>query len=334
MQKKKIISIIITILAIVGIAVIIFLGVEREVEKTKPKPSIPKPIIPDYIKEQLPITLSFSKDKFNFPSKASLLTITPKPISIEEVKKLGSNLNFIGDPKTFKDVREGNKYFWGSETTFLIVTPNTNTIKYGVGEMPSEVFNKQLTDDEIVRIATNFLSENSIISKDEIKATNINYLAKNPLVEGLQESSREKAEAFQVNFTYKTSEYEILTLNPSQPLIYVQVLPDGSIFFSQIIKLGEVSKTEEKYDLKSYDDVSNSLSQAILVALLNDYISLPDLTINDIKSLNITKISLAYLLDTPTTKTLQPVYLLEGEAKVPGTTVNYAQLYLPAIKSY
>lgn len=334
MEKKKILYIPLILFALIGIIVFSYFTVQREVEKTKPRPPLPKPIIPDYIKEDLPITLSVTEDEFDFPSKVSLLTITPKPISENEVKKLGSNLNFIGDPKIFKDVREGNKYFWSDKTSFFIVTPKTNTIKYGTGEFPTAVTNKQLSDADIIRTAQEFLTGNSIISKDEVKATTIKFLRVNSLTGGFEETSKEEAAAYQVNFTYQTSEYEILTLSPSEPLIYIQVLPDGSIFYAQVIKLGAVLQTEEKYNLKSYEDIANSLNEAVLVGLLNDYISIPDLTISDIKSLDISKISLVYLLDTPATKTLQPVYLLEGEARVPATSVNYGQLYLPAIKAF
>lgn len=332
MMDNKKTKYLITVMTVALFFVFVFVVVTKEIQKPETQPPLPKPLIPDYIEEGLSIVLLIKPGDFDFPSKAPLLALSPKPIAEEEIKNIASLLDFEGEPKIYKDIKEGNKYFWTNETSFFLVTPKTNTIKHGLNKLPDSVFDKQLSDEDLIKTSSDFLSGNSIVSKDEVKPTNIKYLKENPLSGGFQETTKDEAKVFQVCFTYKTSDYEILTLNPSTPLIFVQLLADGSVFNLQVIKLGGVTKTDGQYLLKNYEDVLNSLDEAVLVGLLNDYISIPDLTKDDIESIKVSKISLVYLLDNPLTKTLQPVYLLEGESLVSNSNANYAQLYLPAIK--
>ena len=100
----------------------------------------------------------------------------------------------------------------------------------------------------------------------------------------------------------------------------------------EAVSLKDVSKSQTLYELKSYEDLKNSLNEARLISLLNDYINISVLTPGDIKSINIDKIELVYLLDSYSSKKLQPVFLLEGPVEVAGSTANKALLYLPAIK--
>lgn len=314
------------------VSVIVYF-LKSEISDTETRHPLPQPNIPVQIEGALPLAFEIDSNDFNFPSELSLLSITPEEISLDKIKEIASNLGFTTEPNVFKDKKEGNKYYWTDGDVFFLVTPKTNTIKHGKSVLPKAVQNKQLSNDDYVRLGTEFLKDVILIPEEQIKFSDIIFLEKNPRSDGFIETPESVADIIQVNFTHKISDYEILTLEPSKPLIFIQFLKDGSIYNTEIISLGKVTKSENLYQLKSYEDVKNSLDQAILIHLLNDYINISDLSSDLIKKINIEEISLVYLRDKPSTNTLQPVFLLEGKASVAQSSANWAQLYLPAIKS-
>ncbi|MBU0570234.1 hypothetical protein KKB40_05695, partial [Patescibacteria group bacterium] len=279
-------------------------------EDTTKRQPIPTLRLSKFIDGKLPISLSFKEEDFNFPSEMPLLTVSPKFISEEEARQIAENLGLPEEPKIVDDTREGTKYIWTNQDSFLFITPSTASIKYGLSlPEPPNVANKQLNQDSLINIATKFLSDNQIVPQEEIKFTSIIYYKGNSQSGGFQKTTKENANMYQLNFTYKISDLEILNLEPSKPLVFIQILPDGSIYNLEVIRMKTVTNTENKYLIKNYEDLQNSLSEAVLISLLNDYVNLSDLSINSIKSINIDKIQLTYLLDSPLSNTLQPVFL-------------------------
>lgn len=331
-NRKKLIITIATIFAFLVVGVLVGVITDRDRVPQRPLSS---PAIPKEFKDELPIQSKLKEEDFNFPSSLPLLSISPLEVGKEKAIELSRSLGFQGEPKEIKDFREGAKYLWSNETFYLVVTPKTSTIKYGLNNLITQVPDKKLSDDELVKIAQDFLVDNSIFGKDEIKFTTIKPLKETPESEGFVNTSKEDADIFQVNFTYQVTEYEILTLDPNAPSVFVQIQTDGTVFYSQVVMLGEVKLTEDKRPLKNYREVDGSLNEAILISVVGGYVNLPDLAKEDIKSLEPEKIELAYLQDSPTATILQPVYLLEGAVKISGYPEKVtALLYLPALKGF
>lgn len=328
-NSKKIITTIIGIILVVGI---IIYFVRSEISKTGTQSPLPRPDLPVQIEGSLPLSLEITSKDFNFPSKLPALTVTPEEISLDKIKEMASKLDFTTEPDVFKDTKEGNKYYWTDGDVFFLVTPKTNTIKHGKSNLPRNVQNKQLNNDDYIKLATSFLTDKILIPEDKIKFSSIVYLDEDPRSDGYREVDESIALLTQVNLTYEVSNYEILTLDPSKPLIFIQFLKDGSIYNSEIISLGQVNQSEDTYKIKSFEEFENSIDKAILIHLKNDYVNISDLSLDLIQKIQIEKVSLVYLLDKPYSRTMQPVFLVEGPASVLKTTVNWAQLYLPAIK--
>lgn len=330
MKKKRAILLILGVLVIVFLSIIYVFVKQKEEQPVLP---LPKPQIPNYLKGILPIQLTITEKEFEFPSESPILPFTLDSVSKNEASGIAKKLGFEEDPSEFEDVNEGVKYFWSDDKSSLVATPKTGKIKFNLSSPGVPVVaNKQLTDGSIMQIATDFLVNSAIVEKEKIKTISIVPQKENFLSGGLETTTREKAKVFQVNFTYTITDYEILTIDPSAPLIFVQILPDGSVYSMEAVRLKNISKSQTLYELKSYEDLKSSLNEARLISLLNDYINISDLAPEDIKSINIDKIELVYLLDSYSSKKLQPVFLLEGSAEVVGSTANKALLYLPAIK--
>ena len=328
-NKNKIIVVFLFIIISIGVGIIIAIS-QSKVGPTPEK--IPAPIIPKQIQGELPIQKIIEKKDFEFPQKAPLLNFTFSELGKEESQSVANKLGFKGEPITVDDVREGTKYIWSNDTFYFVSTLKTAILKYGLNNLITTVPSKNLNDKDLVKIASDFLSQNLFLDNEEIKFTSIVFLKENSQSEGFQESSRDETDVFQINFAYNISDYEIVTLKSSEPLIFVQVQKDGTIFRVQITKLKEITKTDEEYSLKTYEDVLASLDEAVLMDLVNVYLSIPDLSKEDIKSIDVENVKLAYLFENPKTGILQPIFILQGQI----TLTDYSSgveaiLYMPAL---
>lgn len=326
-MKRKGIIIVLGVLVFAGALFLFFVQRGRKA----PSPPPPRPQIPTFIPGKLPITLKLTEKDFDIPSQASTLSYALETITLEKAKDLAQNLGFTTEVAVFDDLNEGKKYYWTTDREFLIITPSIGKVKYGINatEVPS-VENKNLTDNEIANIAEVFLK--NFLSEKNLKNTLISPLRENSSSEGFSQTTKPRADLFQANFTYDISSFEMLTIDPSFPLVFARVLPDGSVYSAEAVLFASLTESQTKFELKNFEDFSSSLSEASLITLTDDYLNISDLTIQNIKSVEIDKISLVYLLDQYSSKVLQPVFLLEGDVSVTGSSANRALLYMPAIK--
>lgn len=329
-MKRKIILIALLILAILAVA-FIFIKTRKIEETTLINP--PHPELPNYISGKLPIEFLVQKEDFTFPAELPSLSISKRIIDKDTVTEFVTKLNLNGNIEEFEDINEGIKYYVNTDEHFFIATPKTSIVKFGlaVSDFPQTI-NKSLTDPELTQIATSFLIENNFYSEGQIKPLPVSYLKRSNTSEGLESATRETAEVFQVGFLFQALEYEILTTYSAQPLIYVQILPNGKIYNMEVLLISNIQKGITEYPLKTYEDVTANTGEAKLISLYGDYISPIDITIKDITSLQVDKIRLVYLLEQGKEDILQPIYILEGPVKITGSSVDTAALYMPAYK--
>ncbi len=333
MRNKKIL-IAITLIFLVFIGIILLTRtqrVQKEVPSALKPQEVPELSIPGSLKGGLTINFEVTSRDFNFPRSLPLLQIQRHIVTKNEAKEIAQRLGFTGEPLEARDVTEGTKYFWTDQEKSLVITSNSGTVKHVLNRAePPRVANKQLSQEELVRIAKNEV-EKLGLEKERIEPFAIVPLKKNPTTGGFSPAPEKEAQLFQVNLRYSISDYQILTIIPDFPLVFVQILPDGTVYNSQITKFESITKSQKEYDLKNFDEIKNSINEAILVNILNGYINIPDLNKNDIKKISIDKISLYYLLDNISSKMIQPVYLLEGPTEIPGYSGLRAQLYFSAL---
>lgn len=336
-NKKSLVIFTLLFLIFVGIG---FLVLSRR--KAIPTPTkqevplqqkIPQPSIPGSLKGGITVKFTFTSEEFKFPKTLPLIEVPPRKITKDEARKIAKNLGFSKEPLEARDVREGIKYYWTDPEKSLVVTPNSGIVSYALNlSEPPKVANKQLSDKELARIAKEMVAKLGV-NAENVELSDIVPLKENPLTEGFSNSSREGAQIFQINLRYKVSEYQILTITPDHPLIFVQILPDGTVYNSRVVMLGGATRSQGEFPLKNYEEIKTSTNEMILVAILNAYVSISELNKGDIRNATIDKISLYYLLDNPSSKVIQPVYLLEGPVEIPGYKNTRAQFYLPAIKN-
>lgn len=318
-----------------GILLGLFILKRRPPAKGRPEPAPAAPKIPRYVQGEIGVRFNVPKEAFVFPEKLPLLSVSLASFTKEGSSAIATRLGFSGEPTEFEDIKEGVKYYWTSKERFLVVTLKTGTVKYGPARegLPTSA-DVRLTDEALVAIAKKFLGEAGIVPAEKLKGVSLSYLKENEAVEGLSETTRETAGLFQVSLAYWVSAFEMLTINPSSPLVFVRILPDGGIFEAQAVVFKTASPGLTEYRLKTYEEVAASTSQFRLVSLLNGFLNLSDLSAKDIQKASVEKIRLAYLYEAGEVGFLQPVFVLEGPASVSGTGVDRAVFYLPAITSF
>jgi len=291
--------------------------------------------IPEYIKGELPIQLAESTVKnLRIPNELPIYSYNPKVITEEGALSIAQKLGFIGEPLRAPDVLEGTKLVWSDENASLWVTPAKSFISYYLNSHVETSSSILLPESQLLTTAQNFLYEKFGLDSIQITPTNINYLieAENPET-GLVNTTKEKANIYQFNFTYKDVGLPIMTNIPSRQIIFVYLLPEGTIIKSEAYIIENLQASPQKYAVKNSSDLVNSLNQARLLETENDYISLNDLQTEQIQNIDVQNFTLAYLLNTLLTESsLKPVFELSGNIRITGSSANFARLLLPAFK--
>lgn len=327
---KKYLLIVLVIVAIGSVVYIFFASRQQEnISTSTPK----KPSIPSSITGTLPLEMSIKKSDFNFPNELPIISLTPKEINKSNIEAIAAKLGMGTELNEFEDVNDGLKYYKSTDNYFFVATPKTSVVKYGMVTIALPVTaDKKISDEGLVKIATDFLTQNGFYNESQIEAQPVLYLKTTPTNEGVIETGRSSAQLFQVGFTFKSSRYEILTDYSQGQQIYAQILPDGTIYNSETLLIEEVKEGITNYPLKTYEDLVGSLDEAKLISLSGDYISPSDLTIKDVLSLKIEKVRLVYFLEKEKNDLLQPIFVFDGPAQVSGSLADSATIYLPAFK--
>jgi hypothetical protein len=327
--NKKLILILVIVFSVVGI-IYFFL---RKSEQKPATPPLPTPKISSNYKGKFDISLLLDKENFDLPEKISLLETTPTTLNEDHFKKIAKNLGFQGEPLEMSDVFDGKTYFWKNDNYSFFVFSQKGKLRYSKN-IVSIAINKQLSDEAIESLATSFLVENEVVDPNNISLSKIRYLKETEKYEGYEEAEKEKATVFEVSFNYKAAGYEILTPQYVEPIVYVRLGLDGSVQSFQFIDIADLKNTPKEYRLKDYQETKEGLGEAVLIGLQEKQVALKDLAINAIKNIDVDKITLGYLYDPGKSTVLQPIYILNGDAKVEGYTEKISvSLYLPALSS-
>lgn len=328
---KKRILIILSALAFIFLLYVVLVrrGTETPSDRIQGRPNIP-----NYISGKLPLEISVPESEVEIPNQLPTLSVNKREISFDTARQIARNIGIDDNLQEFEDITEGVKYLTNTGTHFLMITPSTATVQFGLSatEIPT-VINKNLSDQEITTIATNFLTEKGFYKSEEIIAQKPVFLRKRGAnEEGFEETAKNSAQLFQVNFSFRSSEYPIVTKSTGSNQIFLQILPDGQIYYIEAVLYGEINKSVNSYALKNYQDIQSFIGEAQLVELSGDFISPIDLTVENIVSLKVQSVRVAYFLELGKENLILPIFILEGPAVVKNSGATSATLYMPAFK--
>jgi hypothetical protein len=291
-------------------------------------PTIPERIEPQEYK----INFNIEEESFDFPEKINLVTYDPEVLKETDLGEIAKKLSFPDEPKIVDDYFDGKTISYKNSLAYLSSYVEIGEINYILHEFPT--VNNRLDDEEITKIATEFLESSNFTNTQDNIVTSIKYFKIAPTTTDLDPTIKENAEVIQVNFAPNISKYPILTLNPQKTLTYVLVMADGEIYNAKTTRLSSIETAQEK-TLKNYQETKNTLDDAVIISVNNGSIYVGTIPENSIKSIEVNDISLAYLQASKEASTIQPIFLLEGVVNIDFIKETLPIiLYLPAISKY
>ena len=181
--------------------------------------------------------VTFQDIEVKFPEELPFLRLVPKELNQDYISEIKSSLGINYELDSFNDKKEGIKYFTTFNNHFLFITPRTSKIKYGLYvDDFSNTRDLNLSDTDLEKIANDFILNNSLNINDTLKPSRISYLKKASRSEGLEQTSRDEATIFQINYSPISSlEYKIvnsLISIPNSSFISLFIASSGDSFNS------------------------------------------------------------------------------------------------------
>jgi len=334
---------ILILLAVIFIVSIAYIGYSFNLSRNKPTASEKfqqNLAIPNYLAgTTITIENDIKSSDFKFPSQLPYLQQTNiNGLSDAAANTIAINLGFKDAPTISTDVQNGEVIIWNGDQYSLVATPKINTVQLSSNTsariLVQNVTGKKISDSDYQALAQSFLTEKIGLNSASLKFTGFSYFKVANGVEYLANAVKSDAQIVQLNYSEGPSTYPILTPNPDEPQILVQILKDGSIM-SFKGDLGLIFKNSpNQYPILDYNQFSQNLNKSIVVSVNNNSVNLPDLNSKSLSGIKVDRVSLAYLIDKSGATVIQPVFLIEGTTELNGVagTVSIS-LYLPAFQS-
>lgn len=337
-KPKIIIFISLVLLAIISVAYILVTTKNHSTTQTSVN-TLPTPNIPNYFQTGLSSTLEIQQSNFNFPATLPVLEKqNTTTLNTSAAGAIASRLGFTTSPIEGSDAVNGTVLIWNNKNNFLTITPKINKIKFGPSENPATIIpgiiNKQLSDQALQAIATDFLNNKIQVPANSLSFSNFVYLIPKAGQELFQVTDKATAKIIQLNYSLQNTNYPILTQDPNSTIAYVQVLLDGTVLNSEINYGLSYTPGLTEYNIFNYSRFTKNTNTAILVSLNDGSVNLPDIAKDQLSDIVLKTVELGYLYDSSDSTFLSPIFILRGTAKLSGyTNPLTAVFYLPAIVS-
>lgn len=284
------------------------------------------------VKPGITYRFSFSKTLFaQFPDQLSVYKI--KKLSKEEIldkySGFATELGFSIDQTT--QTRGGlTFYIWEEPDKFLKVNSQTGQFVF---QGKTALSSGPITPPEAEELAKQKLIDWDLLQLDT--KTSINYF----VLAGMQfkpVTNPNLADVYQITFSSSVDTYPLIGFGPAQDLASVKVGKDGQILTIDYFYHQFERENVGTYPLKSSETVLSQVQQGQgeIFSLKTKAGVETNLTPeNQIKTIDLTSVDLAYYETVEKQEYLQPIYLFLGEAKLEKGQALEVSLYLPAISS-
>ena len=327
MENRRLILIVIVGVAVLGIGLVILW--QRTQAPTEPLPVLPvvevAPMIPQpgyarySLRASLPTVKTLPVYKYNWPPNQS---------------KLGSGqaqaLGFAGEPEMIEDALEGTLYLWSKEGQTLVIDEQASGLSYRVdlkADLATLSGSFLPTFEQAASIVERTLTElggdSSLLSHDPTK----NKALKTG-VSLVQETTLAEAELVEIHFLAKIDDYPIYLSNPplADPIL-AWVGRDGKLLRLEYHPLGILGEKVADYPLKNQEELLEDLERGEGTVVSSSFSGG-----EEIVSIAITKIDLGYLLPQSDATTIQPIFVMTGQAGTVNGKSGAVTVYLPAAR--
>jgi len=324
------------ILVVVGFFVLLGVGLvflwQRRQAPTEPLPELPvveiTPVVPQpgyvryTLRASLPQIEKFPVYEYENGCPDSVCKARP----FEWARALG----FAGEPEEIEDALEGTLLLWSKEGQTLVIAADGSNLSYRVDlsteTHPTGVSGSFLPSFEaaaeiVERTLTELGATSDLLAHDPAK----NKALKTG-VSLVQETDLTDAELVEVHFTAKIDSYLVyLEGGPEWDPVLAWVGRDGKLLRLEYHPVGTVGEKIADYPIKDEEELQKDLEGGKGVVVSSSLEGG-----EDIVAVTITKAGLGYLLPQPNATTIQPVYVLTGQARTAKSKTGTITIYLPA----
>jgi hypothetical protein len=326
---KKWIKIVLIAFSLLSVVWILYIYLKSS-PKNAPEIVPSKPILIQTYKGSLSMSLGINESQFKYIDKLPFLNVSRKSITDDYANGVASSLGFSIAPVKIDDTQEGLTYFWKNDNATLFVYTKSSKIRYSSGKSFIAP-NKQLSENAVKSTAEKLLIDNKILNPGNFSLGSVQFLKERSLNEGFIKSTKEDFSLYQISVLPKSTDYQIISPVSTESASYIQLTKDGDIYSFQLVVFESTEKAPTEYKLKTYSEIKTSIGNSVLISLGGEETPLKDLPKDFVNNIVVDQVDISYLLDSPTSTSLQPVYKLTGTATLSGGGKTEAILYLPAL---
>lgn len=326
-KKKKLLAFVLFILLILFL---LWLRGRRE-EASLPQTTeqiLPTPKIDTTVANLFPIEAEFDKQSVLIPKELPVYSFSSSKMSFPEADMTATALGFKNQSFVLNDALDGTIHVWSEKNKYLQISLDRKIIDYK-NTITYPLSASFLPEDQFINIASKFLTDNKLVYGN-ISVDIIRYV--DTKAEGYRTVPKELANGIDILFRQKIGEYEIVNNTEGIGTTFVRLNRQGEIGAAYSDNADRQLNMTQNYPVMQYEQLINNLKNARVQLLDNGNIYLPDTSARNIKRIAVKKVSIVYLQETKVDQELlQPVFYLEGEAKLSDDRVVSAILYLPAV---
>ncbi len=277
----------------------------------------------------LPAQTKLNLSQFDFPTQLTVYQGQEKKLTLETATQIAKNLGFKGEPQKSEDVVLGNFYTWTQADRYLSIAADANEIDYGL-----DLYQAALeTEGPIPSPEEAKKSLESLINRLELKASlETKWQKEQYLTQGYSfqpTSDLSKADFIKIGYNLGLDNYQLINQNPREPLISAILGKNEQLVqFHYRLNFTQFEK-KSAYVLKTKPEVEQTLvpdGKIVYLGTSNESTLEPTLI-----EANFSQINLSYLQPTDKNPSVQPVFVLSGQATLSeGETTEIIAL-LPAI---
>ncbi len=238
-------------------------------------------------------------------------------------------LGFSGKAQEIEDALEGTLLLWSKEGQTLVVNEDGTGLSYRVDlkSDPSILAGSFLpTFEQAASIVERTLTELGPPSK-LLEYNNFKSETLKTGVEYVQETSSEEAELVEIHFVAKIDEYPIyLEKGPQWSPVLAWVGRDGKLLRLEYTPLGNLGEKIADYPLKNQEELLRDLERGEGTIASSNFEGG-----EEVVSVAVTKVNLGYLLPSPNANIVQPIFVLQGQARAKSGKTGQVTIYLEAV---
>lgn len=279
---------------------------------------------------EIPLSTELAITDFSFPSRLKTYRGQEKKIPLPQTTKIAREFKFYNPPQKNEDLFLGIFYTWNSETHFLSIASDSNTIIYGLDLYQSSPPTQgALPSPEVAKSSLENLLEKLDLSPSfELKWQKEEYLVQGYSFPSVNDP--EEADFIKVGFNPAVGQHQLVGLDPNKPMVSL-ILGKGEeiVRFEYQIYFDSL-EGQETYELKTEKEIQTILTtegKIVYAGTYEETTKEPDLV-----QAEFNQITLAYYQDPDKNPIIQPIYILSGQGTLENGDKTEIIAYLPAIK--